>query len=328
MTDETDDPLPFETTGEPLASEATRYLREGAEEPERLRGNADRLATLLTAEPTESVRGGLQRRAAAGGALAILAAEAPESLADRCPTLVRALDRETRRKPFTARECRRAAWTVRARLVRAVGRVLAADPAAAPPSIRPVVTAVRPAFDDGTLRAASRGLFACADERPAAFGLGDDGERAAPADPVAETIRELLGCREPAVAAWSAAAVGRLADHAPDAVAPVAPALRRLLSRADPTVRHNALEAVAALVDDRPDAVAPAADTLRALLGDDSTAVQHNAAAVLAALAATSPSAVTAAAGRLRRLLDHHDPAVRRAAATALARLSTAPNDA
>lgn len=296
--------------------EARGCRQRAAERSGQVREDRGRLVELLSAEEAASVRQELEQRAEASTALAELARDDPASLAERLPELVDELQVETTRGvPDDAAEATiRRSLTVRARLLRAVARVIADDPDVVTAIEDPAefTEAITTDLDDETVRTAANALFAGAKEHPTAFASA------------ADRLGDLSRHPDTAVRAWSAGALGRLAHERPDAVAPVAPDLRTSLDHDDGVVQHNAVEALATLARERPDSVAPAAGDLQDLLGHDETAIQHNAAGVLGQLAADHPDAVVPAAADLAGLLNHDDEAVRRVATGALARLAEA----
>ncbi|MFB6297705.1 MAG: hypothetical protein ABEH56_04220 [Salinirussus sp.] len=231
-----------------------------------------------------------------------------ESAAELSSLLTALQETEQREDGGTAAGSTRA----RDRLLRAVAKSMIAEPAAAADSepFDPFLRALTPDLDEETRQVVSEALFAVADRRADAIA----GE--------IEVMYSFLDTDEPAVAAWTAGTLGRVAETHPDAVVPAASDLAGLVECERQTVQHNAVEALATLSRERPDAVAPATDALRTLLSHSDVAIQHNAAGIFGVLAATHPDAVAPAAETIADLRSHDEQAVRNVAAGTLARLA------
>ena len=299
-------------------AEAERHPERADEGPKAARQERERIIELLAARRSTG-REELQRRRTTSGALARLAREDPASVEEFLSVLVDELRRETESGvSHEATEDRERSRTVRANLVETVSRLVidSTETTLGQEAFADFVGAVATDLDDGTLRVATRALFASADERSGELAMA------------AELLDDLLTYPDVAVQAWAVATVGRVAATHPDAMAATAVDLRRLLTHEDSTVQHNAVEALAAFVGTRPDVVAPAAGTLCHLLEHDEVAVQHNAAGVLYVLAGHQPEAVIQAVEELRDLRAHDDEAVKRVATATLARLARDRPDA
>ncbi len=200
----------------------------------------------------------------------------------------------------------------RNRLLRAVAETIVTEPSAAADSepFDAFVGALTRDLGTKTQKVVARALFAAAANRSDTIAREID------------TVLPLLDTDDPVVAAWSAGALGRVAETHADAVAPAAMDLAALVEHDSQTVQHNAVEALAALVQELPEAVAPATDALRPLLNTNDVAIQHNTTGIFGILAATHPDAVTPAAGIIADLRGHEEEAVRKVAAGTLARLA------
>lgn len=297
----------------PLIAEAERYAREAAEQPASVTGNQRRIIELLCTQVTsESTEERLERRAAATSALVRLAEEDVGTVENHVDALVDELRTERAREiPAKRPGVRAVSLEVTNDLARTIGLVITEQPSAAHEieGISAYIRSIATDLETDTLRTATEALFASASELQ---------HKAA----AVEILGELLAYPDDVVQAWSAGALGRLAETDPDIVAPVADDLRDLLDRDAEIVQHNAVEAFGALVSERPDVVVPAAPLLRDLLDHDEVAIQHNAAGILGRLAATHPDVVLPAVDALERLCDHDDEAVRKIAAATLTRLA------
>lgn len=296
----------------PLLAETERYAKSATEQPASVTGNQRRIIELLSMEVTsESVEERVKRRAAASTALARLANDDVGTVRDHVDILIEELRTErTREIPSEGPKMQAVSQEITNNLVRTIGLVITEQPhvVAEIEDSSEYIHSISMELETDTLRIATEALFAGASELqlPAAV----------------EILGELLTYPDEVVQAWSAGALGRLAEEDPDVVASVADDLRALLDQDEKTVQHNAVEAFGALVSERPDVVVPAAATLRDLLDHDEVAIQHNAAGILGRLVETHPDAVLPAVDALKRLCDHDDEAVRKIAAATLTRLA------
>jgi len=276
-------------------------------------GERRRLIELLGMEvETEPVEERLHRRAAVSAALARLAANESGTVRESVDVLVDELRTErTRERPAEGPQTQVLSREVTNNLVRSIGLVITEQPhvVAEIEDGSEYIRSIATDLETDTLRIATEALFA------SASALQDP-------DSAVERLGELLTYPDDVVQAWSAGALGQLAEEHPDTVAAVADDLRGLLDHADETVQHNATEAFGSLVSERPDVVAPAAPLLRELLDHTEVAIQHNAAGVLGRLAETHPEVVLPAVDEFKRLCEHDDEAIRKIAATTLANLA------
>lgn len=299
--------------------EAKRYARLATEQPDTLHGEECRIIELLrTVDPSKPIESRLERRAAASTVLARLASDDSTRIAEHVDDLVDEFQREnTREIPAEMAQIEAVSQEIMDTLVVTIALVIADEPETLTEldDLSEYAAAITTDLETETLRTATKAFFESASDlqRPA---------------PVVETLGELVAYPDRAVQAWSAGALGQLAEDYPDEVATTAEDLRSLLGQDDETVQHNVIEALAALVGTHPDAVVPAADALQALLDHEDVAIQHNAAGVLGRLAETHPDAVVPAVESLHTLCDHDDQAVRRIAAGTLTRLAQERPDA
>lgn len=299
--------------------EAERYARLAAEQPDAIHGEEHRIIALLRpADPSAPIESRLERRVAASTALARLASEDSSAIDGYVEDLVDELQREHIREiPAESAQIEAVSLEITDTLVETIALTIADQPETITEldGLSDYVAAITTDLETETLRMAAKAFFESASElqRPG---------------PVVETLGELVTYPDSVVQAWSAGALGQLAEEYPDAVATTADDLRSLLDHDDETVQHNVIEALAALVDTHPDAIAPAADALRTLLDHEDVAIQHNATGVLGQLAETHPDAVIPAVENLHTLRDHDDQAVRRIATGTLARLAQKRPDA
>lgn len=297
----------------PLTTEAERYARLAAEQPASLEGKQNRIVELLNTEAASaSTEERLHRRAAASTALTRLADEDVGTIMDHVDTLVDELRTErTREMPSEGPQMQTVSREVMDNLVRTLGLVITEQPhvVAEIEDSAEFIHSISPDLETETLRIATEALFASASalQHPSA---------------AVEILGELLTYPDEVVQAWSAGALGQLAEENPNTVAAVADDLRALLDQDAETVQHNAVEALGALVRERPDVVVPAAPALRDLLDHTAVAIQHNAAGVLGRLAERHPEVVLPAVDAFKRLCDHDDEAVRNVAAATLTRLA------